>query len=94
MGMSANLSINVIIVAALLLFVLIILIAMFSVRIKIFNQGLDLTDKQTHSHICMQNRQVCGWVEDGIPKCSRGYTRLPAYEYVDCQGDICCKPGS
>jgi len=84
-----GISLNTIIIAAIALVVLIVLIAIFSGRIKIFSGSYDKSSQDTQGQVCNAQGGMCE-----MPPCSSGNAIYPAGggSWIDCGiGQVCCR---
>lgn len=82
-----DVSINVLIIAAMALIVLVILIAIFSGRIGKFGKEYDSTKEGATANVCGSNGGYCEHVDEN---CRQGYNPS-AGSWLDCtENQMCC----
>ncbi|MBN1386369.1 hypothetical protein JW968_05350 [Candidatus Woesearchaeota archaeon] len=96
----AELSMNVIIIAAIALVVLIVLVIIFSGRLGQFGEGTDETTGQAKAKVCMANKGRCvnradmNTIPGGCniqPPQDLGITSPETYDWIDCTSNqVCC----
>jgi len=87
-----GLSLNTIIIAALVLVVLIILIVVFSGRMNLFGDAYDSTDDDVSSNICMKDGYMCMSPETPNGNdCPTGTPKAGSNNWIDCSDtQVCC----
>jgi uncharacterized membrane protein len=81
-----GLSLNTIIIAAIVLIVLIVLIAVFTGKINIFGDSYADADDKAKQKVCLTQGGRCGTEET----CN---SEIKKDDFVDCaEGQICCIP--
>ncbi len=81
-----GLTMNVIIIAAISLIVMIVLIAIFTGRITVFQEKAKIGEDTAKANICVEQGGSCA------ETCPEGFTTLtpPGVTWTDCQNK-CCK---
>ena len=93
MKRAQGISLNTIVIAALVLIVLIILIVIFSGRMNLFGDGYDAASDDVKSAICMGDGYSCMTPAQGSTSCPTGYEKTPTADWIDCTSNqVCCRP--
>jgi len=86
-----GISLNTIIIAALVLIVLIVLIVILSGRMNLFGDGYDSTTGDVDNAICMGDGYSCVTPDNGNCPSGRGSEKSSNVDWIDCTSNqICC----
>ncbi len=88
----AEITLNTIIIAAIAVIVLIVLVGIFTGKIRFFGEGVNTAEEQAKARICSAQGGYCA------PSCQKVNDveqvvakEKPAGGWTDCPGQNCCK---